>query len=74
MADRMLVVRIGNPVLPDAPPNPGAGIGLRNVRERLHSAYGAQAVLDIERADGCFTAVLHVPLHFSLHTVAGEAA
>ena len=60
-AGHVIAVRITNAVVPDALPNPGAGIGLANVRERLHSAYRGTASLAIEKADGCFTAILHWP-------------
>lgn len=58
----VLTMRITNPIVPDALPNPGAGIGLSNVRERLHSAYGGSASLAIDQADGVFAAILHVPV------------
>jgi two-component system sensor histidine kinase AlgZ len=55
-------VRITNPIVPGALPNPGAGIGLANVRERLHSAYGGAASLAVDKADGCFMASLRLPM------------
>lgn len=60
---RVLEVRIINPVVPDALPNPGAGIGLSNVRERLRSAYCGTAHLTIDKADGFFKAILHLPMN-----------
>jgi len=74
VAARDLVVRIGNPVTPGARPNPGTGIGLRNVRERLHSAYGAQALLAVEKTATRFTAILRLPIQCSMQALAGEAA
>lgn len=59
----VLEVRITNPIVPDMLPNPGAGIGLSNVRERLHSAYGGTARLNIDKADSFFAATLHFPTH-----------
>lgn len=59
----VIAVRITNAIVPDALPNPGAGIGLSNVRERLRSAYQGTASLAIEKADGCFAAILHLPIH-----------
>ncbi|NVD97739.1 histidine kinase [Massilia sp. BJB1822] len=56
-------VRITNPIVPSAPPNPGAGIGLSNVKERLRSTCGGTTSLAIDKADGFFTAVLHLPTH-----------
>ena len=66
-----LEVRVTNPVVPGARPNPGAGIGLSNVRERLRSAYGGEASLAIDKADGCFVAILLLPTHARM---AAEAA
>jgi len=54
-------VRISNPTVLDALPNPGADIGLANVRQRLHSACGGTARLAIEQTDGFFEAILHLP-------------
>lgn len=62
-AAHALEVRISNPIVPGAQPNRGAGIGLANVRERLHHAYGGAASLVIDRADGVFQAILRVPAH-----------
>jgi two-component system sensor histidine kinase AlgZ len=42
-AGRALEVRVANRIVQGALPNPGAGIGLANVRERLRSAYGGAA-------------------------------
>jgi two-component system sensor histidine kinase AlgZ len=68
-------VRIANPVEPGALPNPGAGIGLSNVRERLHSAYGGTASLAIDKADGYFAAILRLPAHAPMAAeMAAEAA
>jgi two-component system sensor histidine kinase AlgZ len=61
-AGRALEVRVANPIVPGALPNPGAGIGLANVRERLRSAYGGAASLAIDKADGCFVATLRLPM------------
>lgn len=66
-----LAVRITNPIVAGAQPNPGAGIGLANVRERLHSGYGGQASLGVDQVDGCFVATLHVPIRARM---AAEAA
>ncbi|NVD69517.1 histidine kinase [Duganella sp. BJB1802] len=61
-----LKVHITNPIMPSALPNPGAGIGLSNVRERLHNAYGGTASLAIDKADGFFSAILHLPTHLPM--------
>ena len=70
-AGRALEVRVANPIVPGALPNPGAGIGLANVRERLHSAYGSAASLAVDKADGCFVATLRLPMQAPM---AAEAA
>lgn len=61
-----LAVCITNPIVPEAQPNPGAGIGLANVKARLDSAYGASASLAVEKADGNFIATLRLPARSSL--------
>jgi two-component system sensor histidine kinase AlgZ len=61
-AGRALEVSVANPIVPGALPNPGAGIGLANVRERLRSAYGGAASLAIDKSDGCFVATLRLPM------------
>jgi len=68
---RALEVRVTNPIVPGALPNPGAGIGLRNVRERLHSAYGGAASLAVNKENGWFVAILQFPVHALM---AAEAA
>jgi two-component system sensor histidine kinase AlgZ len=65
-AGRALEVRVANPIVPGALPNPGAGIGLANVRERLRSAYGGAASLAIDKADGCFIATLRLPMQAAM--------
>jgi two-component system sensor histidine kinase AlgZ len=66
-----LEVRITNPIVLGAQPNPGAGIGLRNVRERLHSVYGGAASLAVDKAHGYFVATLRLPTQAP---IAAEAA
>jgi two-component system sensor histidine kinase AlgZ len=65
-AGRALEVRVANSIVPGALPNPGAGIGLANVRERLRSAYGGAASLAIDKADGRFVATLRLPMQASM--------
>ncbi len=57
-----LIVSIDNPCDPDRPAGRGTGVGLSNVRERLRTLYGTEAVLRIEEADGRFRTRLEVPL------------
>jgi two-component system sensor histidine kinase AlgZ len=61
-AGRALEVSVANPIVQGALPNPGAGIGLANVRERLRSAYGGAASLAIDKSNGCFVATLRLPM------------
>jgi two-component system sensor histidine kinase AlgZ len=61
-AGRALEVRVANPIVQGALPNPGAGIGLANVRERLRSAYGGAASLAIDKSNGRFVATLRLPM------------
>lgn len=41
---------------------PGTGLGLQNVRQRLHSHYGEAATLDAERAADGFRVTIAIPL------------
>ena len=56
-----LLVRVSNPVFPQAAPTAGLGIGLRGIRARLGLAYGTLASLDVVRIDGRFVAGLRLP-------------
>ena len=56
-----LVLAVENPVDPDAPGRPGAGLGLENVRRRL-DAFGARAArLEAERGPEHFRVTLTLP-------------
>ena len=57
-----LAITIDNPCDPDRPAGRGTGLGLRNVRERLRSLYGTDALLRTEEANGRFRTRLEVPL------------
>jgi hypothetical protein len=57
-----LVVTVDNPCDPDRPAGRGTGLGLRNVRERLESLYGDEAMLQTEETDGRFTARVTMPI------------
>jgi two-component system sensor histidine kinase AlgZ len=56
-----LVITVENPCDPDRPTGRGAGVGLRNVRGRLHSVYGDEARLQAGEHDGRFVARLEIP-------------
>jgi two-component system sensor histidine kinase AlgZ len=63
-----LLIRISNPLHNtegDESSNPGAGLGLRNTRARLHLAYGAQASLHTSVVNGRFQVDLRLPLDFN---------
>jgi len=57
-----LVITVDNPCDPDRPAGRGTGLGLRNVRERLESAYGGDALFQAAEADGRFVARVEIPL------------
>jgi len=56
-----LVLTVDNPCDADRPSGRGTGLGLRNVRERLESAYGTDAFLHTEEKDGRFVAKIELP-------------
>ena len=57
----MLVVHVSNSTHPDAPPNPGLGLGLRATRDRLALAYHGRARFDARPVDGRFEVTLTIP-------------
>src|SRR3954454_22958014 len=57
-----LTISVANPSDADRPAGRGTGLGLRNVRERLRSLYGTDAILRTQEADGRFTVRLELPL------------
>jgi two-component system sensor histidine kinase AlgZ len=56
-----LVITVDNPCDRDRPAGRGTGLGLRNVRERLESAYGGEALLGTEERDGRFVVTVEIP-------------
>src|SRR6185436_11411028 len=56
-----LVLVVENPCDPDRPAGRGTGLGLRNVRARLHSEYGDDAVLQAGESNGRFVARIELP-------------
>jgi len=59
--DETLAIRVANPVSAQASPNPGAGLGLANTRERLKLMHPtASLVTSVE--DGRFVAEVRLPL------------
>jgi hypothetical protein len=59
--DAALTIRVTNPAGAHASPNPGAGLGLANTRERLRLMHPT-ASLQTSQRDGCFVAEVHLPL------------
>jgi len=60
----MLQIRISNSVR-EVSPNPGMGMGLRNIEARLRMACGGGAELRTTRADGRFVAEINMPMYFA---------
>jgi two-component system sensor histidine kinase AlgZ len=56
-----LVITIDNPVDPDRRAGRGTGLGLRNVRDRLESAYGSDAFMRTDEQEGRFVVRLQIP-------------
>ncbi|MFM2085652.1 MAG: hypothetical protein RLZZ237_521 [Pseudomonadota bacterium] len=61
LAGNDVLIRVCNPLQPHATPNPGAGLGLQNTRERLQSS-SRQASLQTQRVDGRFLVEIRMPL------------
>jgi two-component system, LytTR family, sensor histidine kinase AlgZ len=56
-----LLIEIENNFDPEAPRRRGAGIGLKNVRQRLHSSYGDRARCDVQTKGDRFSVALNIP-------------
>jgi signal transduction histidine kinase len=54
-------IRVSNTANAHAASNPGSGMGLKNIRERLALVYGESARLEVVRDDGKFHATLTLP-------------
>lgn len=59
-----VLIRVSNPLQPHATPNPGAGLGLRNTRERLQSS-SQRGRLQTQRLDGRFLVEIRMPLQLA---------
>lgn len=57
-----VIIRIANKLLVSKPANPGLGLGLQNVRDRIRLAYGDAASLSTGDEYGQFVALLRIPL------------
>ena len=60
----ILHIHISNTVR-ETPPNPGMGLGLRNIEARLRMACGTGAALRTARAGGRFVAEISMPMYFA---------
>ncbi|NHZ96668.1 sensor histidine kinase [Massilia sp. CCM 8734] len=58
-----LAIHVSNPASDARSANPGLGLGLRHVRERLQLAHGSSAALQTGLHDGRFVVDIHMPLH-----------
>jgi two-component system sensor histidine kinase AlgZ len=56
-----LRISVENPFDPDAPPRPGVGLGLPNVRRRLLTGYGERAAVEAQRTADHFRVALFMP-------------
>ena len=54
-------ISVENPFDPEAPPRPGVGVGLANVRRRLLASYGDRARVDAERGPDHFRVAISMP-------------
>jgi hypothetical protein len=54
-------ISVENPFDPDAPPRPGVGVGLANVRRRLLAGYGDRALFDAQRTESHFRVAVSMP-------------
>jgi hypothetical protein len=54
-------IRVENPFDPEAPPRPGVGVGLANVRQRLRAGYGERATIDARRSEDRFRVAISMP-------------
>jgi LytS/YehU family sensor histidine kinase len=58
--DRMRI-SVENPFDPEAPPRPGAGVGLANVRRRLLAGYGDRARVEAQKEAERFRVAISMP-------------
>jgi two-component system, LytTR family, sensor histidine kinase AlgZ len=56
-----LAITVENSFDPDAPPRRKSGVGLVNVRQRLHARYGDRATFTLKTEGDCFRVALTLP-------------
>jgi hypothetical protein len=61
--EQQLFIRISNPVHSEAVPNPGVGLGLKNITARLRLAYGDAATLSAGVVQQRFEVAISLPCH-----------
>ncbi len=61
LSDDFLNIELRNSLVENRKITRGTGTGLRNVRDRLFSAYGEQNLMDIAQEDNCFVVRLKIP-------------
>lgn len=61
-SDGHLVLKLTNPIAPDAARRPGNRIALDNLRERLRLAYGERGSLATTNESGLYTVIVKLPL------------
>jgi two-component system LytT family sensor kinase len=59
--ERSLEIRLKNDYDPESIPKKGAGIGLKNIEERLKLLYGRMDLIDYSGENGIFTVKLTIP-------------
>lgn len=72
--DDDLVVLVEDDAERAGEPARGAGLGLRNIRQRLEALYGARGVLQTTARERGFLALLRLPLRWTTRPHVGEAA
>jgi two-component system, LytTR family, sensor histidine kinase AlgZ len=59
--DQLLELSVENPFDTDAPPSRGAGVGINNVRSRIHTLYGNKASVEIDNSNQRFRVTILMP-------------
>ncbi len=67
-AEEILYIKIENNFDPETPRRRGAGIGLKNVRQRLDTAYGNRARFDVQTIGNRFVVSLELPAEIAEET------
>ncbi len=65
--DGQLSIVVENLFDPEAPPRRRSGVGLANVRQRLHARYGEQATFRTSAEGSCFRVAISLPVEIQEH-------